>query len=89
MVNSKQSKANDISVKKVDKNAIDNISIQHNKYRRIWIDRKRKCIDLVECISDGMGKSTKALMVSILGGYIIKIVARAVVYTCIHIEIII
>lgn len=45
-----------ISGTPVDPMALEIAVASYNAYRKVWVDRKRKCIDIVNMIADGNGK---------------------------------
>lgn len=62
-VKDKRAKLGSISNQTVDKNALNKLILRHNKRRSLCMSRKTKCMDVVDSISDSMGKSIKSVMV--------------------------
>lgn len=47
---------------RIDPKRIEQTVKAHNKARATWRDRKNKCLEVVDIISDGMGKKSKVIM---------------------------
>ena len=58
-VQGKRAKVASISGVSIDENALEKSVLLHNKYRSSWAQRKSKCMEIVDMIADGMGKSIK------------------------------
>lgn len=50
----------------VDNDALKNAIAKHNSSRAMWVERKRKCMEIVEMLADGLGKPVAAICVRIL-----------------------
>ncbi len=50
---------------KADPRALENAVRKFNFYRTAWIERRAQCMDVVDSISEAMGKKPKDFMVSL------------------------
>ena len=44
---------------------LENAILSYNAYRKVWKERKYKCVDFINTIADSMNKRTRDVMVSI------------------------
>lgn len=60
----KEKRLADLSSSSVDPAAMGKAAKDFTSSRSVWINRRRMCMEAVEILADGMGKSTKSVMVS-------------------------
>ena len=62
-VTEKRTRVSKITESKLEPNALINAIREHNYYRQVWIDRKRKCMDVVDLVLEESNKK-KALFLA-------------------------